>query len=452
MHAEPQTPDGTKMRILFINPGMTQGRSRDAMEPLAFAVLAALTGDEHQIEFVDNRIEPLPAPQAVDLVAISVQTFTARRAYEIAGIYRALGVKIVMGGFHATLCSDEVLEHADSVVIGPAETVWPQLLRDVERGRLQQRYTGDRGGIEHVEVDRSIFAGKRYGPLSMVETARGCRFACDFCSIHAFHPRGVELRPIEAVGRELETLDRRRVCFADDNLFASSARLGELLDRLERLDIEWMCQASVDLSADTDLLARMARSGCRVVTVGFESLNPASLKQMRKTWNGDYGDYLDAVKRFGDNGIMVYGTFVCGYDSDTPDDVRKCLDFAMEARLMLANFNPLTPMPGTALYERLRRQGRLFNDAWWLDPNYRYGKVVFEPGAMSSDDLEQACWDARRQFNSYSSILRRAWSARANFASLSNAGMFLLANIVNRREIYRKQGRRLGSMHETAAC
>ncbi|MBT3201471.1 MAG: radical SAM protein [Phycisphaerales bacterium] len=438
------------MKILLINPPMTSGRSHDAMEPLAFAILAGLTGDEHQIEFIDNRIEPLPSPEAVDIVAISVQTFTARRAYEIAGVYRTLGAKVVMGGFHATLCSDEVQQHADAVVVGPAETIWAQLLDDAKQGRLKHRYIGS-GGMEQIQVDRSIFAGKRYKPISLVETARGCRFACDFCSIHAFHGDHVELRPIQNVTQELKSLKRRRVCFTDDNMLTSPERLGEMLDQLEKLNIKWMCQASVDLSADTDLLARMARSGCRVVTVGFESLNPASLKQMHKPWNRNYGDYIEAVNRFRAHGIMVYGTFACGYDSETPQDVQNCLDFAMDARLMLANFNPLTPMPGTALYERLRSQGRLLNEAWWLDPNYRYGQVVFQPGAMSPQDLEQACWDARKQFNNYRNILRRAWDAKANFASLSNAAVFMLANIVNRREIYRKQGSRLGSTHETAA-
>jgi radical SAM superfamily enzyme YgiQ (UPF0313 family) len=182
-----------------------------------------------------------------------------------------------------------------------------------------------------------------------------------------------------------------------------------------------------------------------VVTVGFESLIPANLDQMHKAWNVRHGRFADLVSRFHDHGIMVYGTFVFGYDHDTVDVFARTVEFAVNTKLFLANFNPLTPTPGTALYARLARDNRLIRPRWWLHPEYRYGDALFHPRGMTAEQLAEGCYWAKTQFNRLGSILTRSLDRRANAGSLAHLGLFLAGNLVSHREIRRKQGQNLGN-------
>jgi radical SAM superfamily enzyme YgiQ (UPF0313 family) len=186
----------------------------------------------------------------------------------------------------------------------------------------------------------------------------------------------------------------------------------------------------------------MAESGCMAAIVGFESLQQENLDQMNK--HQDRAHYARAIQRFHERGIMVYGTFVFGYDHDTPETFEATLEFAQRARLCLANFNPLTPTPGTRLYERLRAYRRLIYDRWWLDPTYRYGRATFQPRGMTADELTEGCFRARRQFYGYSSILSRVLLP-TNRADLVHLAAFWASNLISRKEILKKQGHRLGS-------
>jgi radical SAM superfamily enzyme YgiQ (UPF0313 family) len=165
------------------------------MEPLVFAILKGLTPPEIECRFYDERIKAIPFNEETDLVAITVETFTARRSYEIAHRYRNQGVPVVIGGYHPTLCPEEAASHADSIVLGDAEAVWPQILADARDGCLKPRYQGAATPVERVPFDRSIYAGIKYAPIRLVQVGRGCRFACDFCSIHAFYKRNMWQRP-----------------------------------------------------------------------------------------------------------------------------------------------------------------------------------------------------------------------------------------------------------------
>ncbi|MEX0532846.1 radical SAM protein [Raoultella terrigena] len=279
------------MKIALIYPNMGDFRTKDAMTPLSMGILAALSPG-HDIVFYDERLESLPLTlPAVDLVAISIETFTARRGYQLAARYRQQGIKVVVGGFHATFMPDEVVEHADSVVIGDAEGAWEQLLLDVGRGELQPRYEGSRQrSLEQYQLDRSIFTGKRYAPLALIQYSRGCRFTCDFCSIHAFYPDGVRTRPVEHIRAEIEALPAGRfVMFVDDNLFASRKTLESLLDVLTPLKRRWGCQISIDVARNDALLDKLVQAGCGFVLMGFESLNSANFRQMGKQWNIGFG-------------------------------------------------------------------------------------------------------------------------------------------------------------------
>ena len=428
---------------------MSGARAGDAMQPLVFAVLKALTPAHHEVTFHDELVEPLPTAPDADLVALTVETFTARRAYQLADDWRARGVRVVLGGYHPTMLPDEALGHADAVVVGEAEDTWPRLLADAEAGVLARRYdSANDADLARVDYDTSAFAGKRYLPIGLVQFGRGCRYACDFCSIHAFYGSSIRTRPVAAVVDELRGRPERFWFFVDDNLLANPAAARELLAALVPLRRRWACQVAMDVAEDPATLRLFHRAGCRVAIVGFESLDPANLRLMGKGANL-HAHYDRVLRAFGDAGIMVYGTFVFGYDHDTPDAVARAAAFALEHRFAIANFNPLMPMPGTRLDDRLRTTGQLTHDRWWVDPDFRYGDAMLTPAGMSADDLSRACRDARYAFNTYPAIARRLCQ-RAALRSPAQAALFLAANLVSRREIHAKQGRALGVREEAA--
>jgi radical SAM superfamily enzyme YgiQ (UPF0313 family) len=432
------------MRITFVRPNMYNSRSDDAMEPVVFGILAGLTPGDVECRLIDERLEEVPERIEADLVAITAETYTARRAYQIAATCERDGVPVVMGGYHPTFRPDEALQFASSVVVGDAEGVWPAIVADARRGTLQRMYRGPLPPLAGLRVERSIFRGKRYQPVSLVQFGRGCRYACDFCSIHAFYGTALRWRPVAEVVRELESIAHPYVFFTDDNLFNNAGELRRLLTAIAPVRKRWSCQASLDVAADVELVRLMADSGCFAVLIGFESLDANNLRQMRKSWNRKYGPYDDLVRIFRDHGIMVYGGFVLGYDHDTEASFDRTLEFAVRNRLFLANFNPLTPTPASALYDRLAAQGRLINDPWWLHPAFRYGDGMFRPRHMTAEQLHEGCYRIRTEFNRAANVIRRATDFRANCRNPLHAFAYLVANVTSRREIHRKQGQPLG--------
>lgn len=434
------------MRIAFIRPSLDGAPSRDAMAPLAFAILKALTPAGVETELFDERIERLPLETPADLVALSVETYTARRSYQVAAHFRRRGVPVVMGGHHPSLLPEEALEHADAVVIGDAEGLWPHVVADAARGALQRVYRQEAPPpFTGLMPDRSVFRGKRYAGLTLVQSGRGCRFHCEFCSVHAFYGTSLRLRPPDEVVEDLRRAGGRDVFFVDDNLFYGVDSAVRLFEAITPLRLRWSCQISLDVVRDPALVRLMARSGCTIALIGLESLDPRNLRQMGKGWSRRLGDPGTAIRSLQLAGIMVYGTFVFGYDGDTPSSFDETVRFALEHRLFLANFNPLTPTPGAALFDRLAREGRLLHERWWLDPDYRYGQASFRPRGMTADELTAGCYRARTRFYSGASIASRLAGSRAMLGSPRRAALYLATNLISRREVHRKQGRSLGS-------
>ncbi len=438
------------MKVTLIRPqlGASAGRGYNSparLEPLALAVLAALTPPEVRVVAVDERFQPVPLGDPTDLVALSVCTFSALRAYEIADAYRSRGVPVVMGGFHPTLCPDEALQHADAIACGDAELLWPRMLADFAAGRLQRIYRPERAGPAPAVIpDRSVLAEGGYLPLKLVQLGRGCHLACEFCAIRAFYGGRVCHRPVAEVLEELRRTDARRVFFVDDNLLSSRAVLMELLEAIVPLKLRWSAQIDLSIADDPELLALAARSGCQSLTIGFESLDERNLARMGKGWSKAAG-YSERLARLRAAGIMVYGTFVLGYDHDTPQTFRHTVDFAVAERLFIANFNPLQPLPGTRLYRRLQQEGRLRYQRWWLDPDYRWHEALLRPHSMTPEQLTRGCAWARRRFHSTRSMLRRFVGSGAHWQSVDNAAVFWAANLVSRLDIRAKSGLRLGS-------
>ena len=435
------------MHITFIRPNLGDFRGTDAMEPMVFALLASRTPADVELAFHDERLAPVPLDETTDLVAMTVETYTARRAYQIAARYRSRGIPVVMGGYHPTLLAGEAAQYCDALVIGDAEGVWERIVADARGGHLARVYRQNLDtSIDGLKPDRSIFRGKRYAPVSLVQYGRGCRLACDFCSIHAFYKRRMLQRPVPDVIAELATLPRNRpVFFVDDNLFSDVPTLTRLLEAITPLRLRWTCQITLDVTRDDRLLALMAKSGCMLALIGFESLSEKNLSQIGKKWNLRRGDYTNGIRKLHDYGIMIYGTFVFGYDDDGPDCFERAVEFAVSSGFCIANFNPLTPTPGTALMSRLGREGRLLYERWWLDPRFRYGDATFVPRGMTPDQLREGCWRARRSFYSYAAIGRRIGVEPSLYVRPTRLGVLLASNIVSRREIRRKQGTALGT-------
>jgi radical SAM superfamily enzyme YgiQ (UPF0313 family) len=432
------------MKVTFVRPSMMPGAVSDSLEPIVFAILSGLTPPHIDRALYDDRVEPIPFDEPTDLAALTVETATAKRAYQIAAEYHRRGVPTVMGGCHPTLAPDEALRYATSIVAGDAEGIWERVVTDAAAGALKPVYEARCPALESLAVDRSILRAKRYGPVALVQFGRGCRHNCDFCSVRAFYGASVRHRPVARVVEEVRSVGRRHVFFVDDNIFVDPDRARELFEALIPLNAQWSCQASLDTAEDGDLLELMRRAGCQLVTIGFESMIGENLEQMGKAWNRKHGDYDEIVRAYHDHGMMVYGTFVFGYDHDTVQSFDEALDFAIRSRLCLANFNPLCPTPGTPLYGRLKAEGRLINDPWWLHPDYRYGQSMFHPRRMTAEELERGCYLARSRFNTYANILSRSFGRGARGRPPNRPGFSLLVNLISRRQIHRKQGRPLG--------
>lgn len=429
------------MRITLVHPAIGRVPGERylrawQMEPLPLAHLAGLTPLEHQLSFFDDRLEPILFDEPTDLVAISVETYTAKRAYQIASEYRKRGVPVVMGGFHASLMPDEVAQYSDYVVIGEAENLWPELLRDLKQNTPRRIYrASERPSLERGAPDRSIFRGKPYLPITLLETARGCTFKCEFCAIQSVFKSTQTRRGTEAVLEDIRRTKKgsKLYFFVDDNVVSHPEAFKEFLRQLIPLKIRWVGQATITMTHDAELLDLMKRSGCQGVLIGFESLDPSNLKAMNKGFNAARGGPSLAVKKLHAAGIRLYATFMFGYEHDSPETFGKTLQFCLDNKVFMVAFNHLTPFPGTPLYDRLRQEGKLFYDAWWLDDDYRYGDVPFET-TFAREKIREMCQSARRDFYSYRSILLRMFNRTNSSGGLTGLWMYLFINILLHRD------------------
>ena len=419
-----------------------------SMEPLQIGVLAALTPPDVEIAFYDDRLEEVPFDNPTDLVAITVETFTAKRSYEIAKEYRDRDVPVIMGGMHPKLLPEEVAEHTDSVFLGDAEWGWHEVIEDVRNHRLKPFYHSY-PGIPHPNIlpRRDIFKGKKYLPLRLMQFGRGCRFSCTFCAISAYFDKTQFRREVKEVIREIEETEKKVIFFVDDNLVSNHEAAKILFRELIPLKVKWVSQASLDVVQDQELMRLMAKSGCLGNVFGFESINPRDLKLMRKAPNllPDTKGYQQTLNILRDYGIQSWAAFTLGHENDTQESIKQTVDFAMKSKFTFAAYNILLPYPGTPLYEKMKKEDRLlFDGKWWLHPDYRFNHAAFKPNLMTADELTEACFEARKRFNSVRSIITRAFDFKTNMRSLYRLGIYIAYTRLFRQETFKKQSMVLG--------
>lgn len=441
------------MHISFIKPNI--GRREHSlyvdearMEPLMLGVLAGLTPPDVEVVLHDDRMESIPYDNPTDLVAITVETYTARRAYEIADEYRLRGVPVILGGMHVTLLPEECAAHADSLFLGDAETLWAQVVEDLKNGRLKKRYDGPPGigQIGGVLPRRDIFKGKGYLPMALMQYSRGCRFACSFCAVSEYFEKKHYIRRIDEVLAEIDAQDRKFIFFVDDNIGSDRKALKALCRELIPLKIHWFSQASLDLTRDAQIMKLMADSGNVGNVTGFESITHASLKESKKSPNiGQFTNYQREIQVLRDHGMQTWAAFTLGYDHDSYESIMATMEFALKNRFTFAAFNILMPYPNTPLYRKLEQQGRLlFDGKWWLHPEYRFNQAAYTPQLMSADKLTEACHEARKRFNTIPSLIYRFSDIKTNLKTLWSVAAYWRYTTLFRKEVYKKHGMRFG--------
>ncbi len=416
------------MRLYLINPNnplvslakKSRWSKYRVWKPLGLLVLAGLTPPEWEIRILDENLGvpdygALPRP---DLVGITAFTSQATRAYELAGEFRDRGVPVVMGGVHATLCLEEAMERVDSVVTGEAESVWAQVLEDARQGLLEPVYAGEFVSMEDVPPARNDLLTSGYA-FGSIQTTRGCPLDCSFCSVSVFNGNRYRQRPIEKVVEEFQTIRERLVLVVDDNLIGTSrkhlARAKDLFRAMihAKLRKKWICQATINIADDDELLRLAAQAGCKGVFVGFESPTEEGLAEVGKKFNLLKGrDFRASVGRIRRHNILVAGSFIMGLDADERGIGRRIADAAERYGVDLLNVLFLTPLPGTRLWDRMKSQGCIAADSFPED--WRYFTLTFPVARykhLSWAGILQEMDICDRRFYSLPRILRRIGSS-----------------------------------------
>lgn len=363
---------------------------------LALANIAALTSKEHEIIVIDEQISPIDYDLDADIVAISVNTSVANRAYEIADNFRKKGIKVVFGGLHPSLMCDESLKHADSIIIGDADGVWEKLIADFKKGKLKKTYVNKQDhNLDNLPVPRwEIFKGMGYVNTNFVETSRGCQHHCRFCSTSPFYHHKHRTRPIEDVIRDIKNVKsfpKKFIFFVDDNIIGDKKYAKKLFKALIPLKILWISQATVDIGEDEELVRLAAKSGCFGLFLGFESITKENLLDMHKEQN-QINRYYQTIELLHKHGIGIEAGFIFGFDKDDRSVFKNTFKFLKETKIdsFLAIY--LTPIPGTAMYDEFRKEKRFITDDY---SKYDFRHIVFKPKNMSSKDMyEGVSWIA----------------------------------------------------------
>ncbi len=418
------------MRIKLIQPKM-QKRPMDTdlklrmAPPLGLLTIVNLLRDSHTITLENENIEPINYDDPVDLVGISITVDVLPRAMEIASHFRACGIPVVAGGIHVTTAYHTIPPDAfDVLCIGAAEGTWPFIVSDLEKGRLQKIYRCRQSvtGRDIVSPAYDFVDRRKYLYCNVVHTSRGCPYRCDFCYNSASERRYVN-REIDAVLEDIRAVRSRHIMFIDDNFAGNPEWTRTFLQAIAPMKLKWNAAVSLNTVREPELLDLMKESGCQGLFIGLESISPQSIGTVHKTHNR-IEEYEDIIRQIHQRGIMVNASFVFGLDGDTPETFRQTLDWIVKNKIETVTSHILTPYPGTVLYDRMEREGRILTKDY---SKYNTAHVVFQPLHMTEQELYDGYLYMYRQIYSLPNILKRIPERKEQRAA------YLMFNLVYRK-------------------
>ncbi len=412
--------DSLTTRPIYLN--------RALYSPLAglLAVAAAIPSDRYEVVLTDENIEPIDFGLKADLVGVSAMTSYVNRGYEIADLFRAKGVPVVMGGVHPSFMPEEALRHCDAVVIGEVELVIDRLLDDLERGEMRGKYKADRlhpmVGMKMPRYD--LLKKNRYVNRTFVQTSRGCHQGCTFCAEPLMNGLKFRYRPVDEVIHEIENCGARTISINDADFFGTPERPKEVMRALLGRGVKWQAGVTSKLAGDDRMLELAARSGCTMLSIGFESISRDTLKSVHKHVNQP--DHFAAlVEKIHSYGIIVFGLFMFGFDGDDVSVFDETVKFNTAANYDACAYSTLTPYPGTLTWYDMKRANRIVSYDWTM---YDQGHVVYRPARMSADELRLGMSGAYEKFYSGKSI-----ASRFPLTGKRDRGQWLIYNLFMRR-------------------
>jgi radical SAM superfamily enzyme YgiQ (UPF0313 family) len=408
------------MNILLIDPVTTaktlpveerQKLRRGIGYPgIGLITVAALTPSRFNVRVIDESVEDIDFDSIPDLVGISVQAPTAPYVYKLSSFFRSKGIPVVLGGIHASLNPEEAASHADVLVIGEAELTWPQLLQDFERGKLKKRYcAGELADLDASPLPaRDLLHDENYQIPTVVQASKGCPWGCEFCSLHTYVGSPPRFRSVGRIINEIRSLPQDKILFADDNIYANRNFTRNLFQALHPLKKRWVAESTWHIAYDEEVLGLARESGCAGLFIGFDSINKQRMMKKVPTSSNTEDIYIKSIKNVQKKGIAVVAAFVFGLDNDDTSVFERSLRVALKGGANLVNFSVLVPYPGTAVFHRLKKEGRITEWDW---TKYISPSVCFEPKNMMAKHLQEGTLWAQKEFYSLSNIVKISFEA-----------------------------------------
>lgn len=394
---------------------------------LALPALAALTPEEWKVELCLETIEEVPFDTDADVIGISSMGHAVIRSIEIAQEFKKRGKTVLMGGYMVSLMSEEAKKYCDAVVIGDAEEVWQEVLLDIENGQLKPFYKKELSRLITPIPRYDLLLNKRIGNFLPVQAGRGCPHSCSFCSVYCLYHNKYYRRDIEAVIRDIKhvkSLGFKRFLLLDDNIYSDPTYMEELCKEIGRLNMTWLSQCSINIGRNSKLLKAAAKSGCIALSFGLESTSRESLDSVNKSW-ANPGEYEELLSNIRAAGIDVSTEMIVGADGDTIDSIAGMADFIEKNKVVVPRFYILTPIPGTVLYEQMKKENRICNENIY---SYNGTEAVHIPLNMSPKELTEAYWHLYNKVFSIKSIIKRT-ILQNNF--FKKPGIYLFYFFVN---------------------
>ena len=395
------------MKILLISPSRnpeTKTPKGIRIPEIALLIVAGLTPEKHEVTILEEEVDDISCDIECDLVGISCMTSNAPRAYYFAREFRKRGKTVVLGGVHPSILPEEAGRFADSVVIGEAEGVWRELLKDQERGNLQPFYQKREPSLDtYVNVRQRETVNRSLFNVKPIVTTRGCPYNCDFCCVHDIYGKKIRHIPVENVVQDIADSGTKNFIFLDDNIIGDVSYAQELFAAIKPLKIRWAGQASISFAKNEALMDAAAKSGCKALFIGLETVSASHLKTLRKSPK-KIEDVEEAIKKINGKGIHFHPSLIFGFDDDTRDIFKETLDFLERNAVSSASINVLTPYPGTKVYSDFSKNGRLLTEDW---KHYDHCTTVFHPKNMSARELQEGTIWTKREFTKLPSVLRR---------------------------------------------